>query len=738
MSLPQLVVSPVRTRSDIINSKVEEKTKKTKERRLSWSEICPINSFLCPISGRLLHDPVITADGHSYEKVAIESWFKTGSKTSPITGAILPHTSTIQNHGLRAAINEYMNRMRNSKPFEDNVTIGDNLKTNEKKVQDLEEDCATLQKEIIKAEKERIRLLDDLTFLEKKFIARASDKNNDRKKTTRYGGGGGGGSGVKLSEGSVELDGLPLWLQRLAVIGSNLEKSLTQNHSSSTSSSTSLQKGKMAKQYNTKNNDSDDSNDSDDDNESNNNRRYEMGSFGALAAEELTLLCDEALRIAVTKRRQENFTISNKLLGRTKSLASITPSSSSTSQTPPRLNRTFNHSQSAGNISSAITTNGRENGVDDEEEEEDDDDQEVALNIPWIKETNQPNSPNALALPNHHPYSQQIPMTPIRNHQNRVGTADGSNGRSSDGDGAEETAITSSKRKPNDDNEEDGEYNEMEVLSELFRCFGGNQWKEKTGWGVDLHVGRWFGISIDKNSKKIIEIRLGFNNLICVVDSKSHEQNHQNPMQEIGKLSQLKVLDLQRNNINGKFPNSLPISLMHLDFKDNKMTGRLPEHLFQDYPCLSHLSLAWNQFSGRLPAFTRSMKCLQTVDLSGNMLHGPIPSSIEQLSTCRHLWLHSNRFTGMVPLEVCHLRSLRTLSLSENKLTGTLPPELGTLTYMRKCLVAKNKLNGRVPYELGNLQYLEHLLLTGNKFIDLNNAVGRLKRHLPNCKIDVN
>ena len=29
------------------------------QRRLSWSDVCPITSFLCPISGRLLHDPVV-------------------------------------------------------------------------------------------------------------------------------------------------------------------------------------------------------------------------------------------------------------------------------------------------------------------------------------------------------------------------------------------------------------------------------------------------------------------------------------------------------------------------------------------------------------------------------------------------------------------------------------------------------------------------------------------------------
>jgi hypothetical protein len=33
-----------------------------------------------------MDDPVIAADGHSYEKEAITSWLKTGRMISPMTG----------------------------------------------------------------------------------------------------------------------------------------------------------------------------------------------------------------------------------------------------------------------------------------------------------------------------------------------------------------------------------------------------------------------------------------------------------------------------------------------------------------------------------------------------------------------------------------------------------------------------------------------------------------------------
>lgn len=40
--------------------------------------------------------------------------------------------------------------------------------------------------------------------------------------------------------------------------------------------------------------------------------------------------------------------------------------------------------------------------------------------------------------------------------------------------------------------EEDEEENQIEVLSEMFRCFDGKQWKELKGWGeFPQHLGAW-------------------------------------------------------------------------------------------------------------------------------------------------------------------------------------------------------------------------------------------------------
>jgi hypothetical protein len=59
---------------------------------------------ICPFSQHLMEDPVIAADGMSYERKFIEEWFKRRKWTSPMTNKRLPHRTLIPNHQLRQTI----------------------------------------------------------------------------------------------------------------------------------------------------------------------------------------------------------------------------------------------------------------------------------------------------------------------------------------------------------------------------------------------------------------------------------------------------------------------------------------------------------------------------------------------------------------------------------------------------------------------------------------------------------
>jgi len=57
----------------------------------------------CPITLQVMRDPVIAADGHTYERDAIRRWF-TDHSTSPVTGAQLRNFELIPNIALRSLI----------------------------------------------------------------------------------------------------------------------------------------------------------------------------------------------------------------------------------------------------------------------------------------------------------------------------------------------------------------------------------------------------------------------------------------------------------------------------------------------------------------------------------------------------------------------------------------------------------------------------------------------------------
>ena len=61
--------------------------------------------FVCAITNDLMRDPVVAANGHSYERAAMERWMATpNGHKDPLTGLPLANTNLIPNHTLKKAI----------------------------------------------------------------------------------------------------------------------------------------------------------------------------------------------------------------------------------------------------------------------------------------------------------------------------------------------------------------------------------------------------------------------------------------------------------------------------------------------------------------------------------------------------------------------------------------------------------------------------------------------------------
>jgi hypothetical protein len=69
----------------------------------------PPGHLQCPITYALMEDPVVAADGHTYERKAIKRWLQKHS-TSPLTNLRLEHKVLVPNFAIRSALEEWQVR----------------------------------------------------------------------------------------------------------------------------------------------------------------------------------------------------------------------------------------------------------------------------------------------------------------------------------------------------------------------------------------------------------------------------------------------------------------------------------------------------------------------------------------------------------------------------------------------------------------------------------------------------
>lgn len=62
-----------------------------------------------------MKDPVICADGQSYDHEFIEAWLRDHS-TSPVTNLTLPNKDLLKNHALRNSIEEWLRQIFKTVP----------------------------------------------------------------------------------------------------------------------------------------------------------------------------------------------------------------------------------------------------------------------------------------------------------------------------------------------------------------------------------------------------------------------------------------------------------------------------------------------------------------------------------------------------------------------------------------------------------------------------------------------
>ncbi|KAL6202052.1 hypothetical protein ACLB2K_025763 [Fragaria x ananassa] len=229
------------------------------------------------------------------------------------------------------------------------------------------------------------------------------------------------------------------------------------------------------------------------------------------------------------------------------------------------------------------------------------------------------------------------------------------------------------------------------------------------------------------------------------------------------KLTQLTILDLLSNNLNGSLPMSLYSckSLKAIRLGMNDIEGQIqPEILslkslsflsishsrlsnitramnilkhskslvflsfvfsfkadeespadfgithFEGFQSLRFLNLRGCNLAGEIPKWLSKIKNLAVLSLADNKITG-VGKQYKYMSFFpRAIKLRHNRFHGNIPVEIGQLDRLQSLRLNHNNFTGNIPTQISNLKNLNALQLSENHLSGQIPSSLSSPNFL--------------------------------
>ncbi|KAJ6855224.1 hypothetical protein NC651_040021 [Populus alba x Populus x berolinensis] len=182
-------------------------------------------------------------------------------------------------------------------------------------------------------------------------------------------------------------------------------------------------------------------------------------------------------------------------------------------------------------------------------------------------------------------------------------------------------------------------------------------------------------------------------------------------------------LKISNNNVSGEITSELgKATQLHLiDLSSNQLKGAIPKDL-GGLKLLYELLLNNNHLSGVIPLDIKMLFNLQILNLASNNLSGLIPKQLGECSNLLFLNLSGNKFRESIPGEIGFLLSLQDLDLSFNFLTRKIPRQLGQLQKLETLNVSHNMLFGRIPSTFKDMLSLTTVDISSNKLQAFHNA----------------
>ncbi|CAN6243089.1 unnamed protein product [Urochloa humidicola] len=216
---------------------------------------------------------------------------------------------------------------------------------------------------------------------------------------------------------------------------------------------------------------------------------------------------------------------------------------------------------------------------------------------------------------------------------------------------------------------------------------------------------------------------------LFVVLDLSYNQFHGRIPTELGNCSGLRVLKAGHNQLIGTLPAELfnVTSLEHLSLPNNHLQGTL-EHVGK-LSNLVILDLGWNGLNGKIPNSIGQLKRLEELHLDNNNMSGELPSALSNCSNLTTIILKDNNFQGELKrVNFSSLSNLKFLDCRSNKFNGTIPESLYSCSNLIALRLSFNNLHGQFSSRISNLTSLRFLALSHNNFKNITDALQILSK----------
>ncbi|KAL8141186.1 hypothetical protein V2J09_007207 [Rumex salicifolius] len=188
-------------------------------------------------------------------------------------------------------------------------------------------------------------------------------------------------------------------------------------------------------------------------------------------------------------------------------------------------------------------------------------------------------------------------------------------------------------------------------------------------------------------------------------------------------LKGLAQLGLSLNILSGEIPSSLYnlSNLNVLDLSSNNLQGQLPQDLGLRLPLLSYIYVVECSLSGQFPNSISNLSELVSLEISNNN-YDSLLAIKEEISTDPKSMLSSwNKSFPLCEWEgvECDTRHQRVVSLdlSSSNLVGTLSPFIGNLSFLHTLNLSNNFFHDHIPHQVSQLHRLQTLILSKNSFV---------------------